>query len=293
MAVQAGPDHSETLHVLRVINQAEGRALRLVRRLPGGFQEGAYEVREGRERLVLKWHTRDTPLERLVETAEIVDAARDAGWPTPAWRLVGITDTGVRYVVTDFVEGVHPEVLTPSILDELLRVNELQTALAPATEQEWSRYALETVFHDRDQMFSAVAASSAEGRDLERAIVAACSGGESAPLPDQDLVSGVFALENILFRDGHVAGVIDVGAIGRGSRVFDLSVLYARVGTYDDLVEQRLRSAAEQVAGPLLFRVTLAAEVIGLLFFGTRHWPEHVPTACAAWAARFNRLATV
>lgn len=290
---RAGQDHivQETQVVLRAINDAERRAFRLIRRLPGGFQEGAYEIRDGDERLVLKWHTKPTSIERLRETARTVDVVRRAGWPTPAWHLVGITPTGARYSVMDFVDGDHPDVLTPAVLEELLSANEVQRGLAPAADQEWSQYAREVVFDDRGQMFSSVTNSCDAGRDLERAIHAACAGGEGISIPADDLVCGVFALENILFRDGRVAGVIDVGAIGRGCRAFDLSVLYARVRAGEGAVEQRLRTAAERVAGPLVFRVCLAAEVIGVLSFGVKHWPANLPTACATWARRFTALA--
>ena len=289
----AGPDDgalAATYGVVHAINDAHQRAFQVVRRLPGGFQEGAYEIGEADARLVLKWHTRPVTLERLEEVARIVSDVRRAGWPTPAWHVVGITPNGERYTVTDFVEGEHPEVLSPALLEELLALNALQAGLAPATKQEWSGYASDVVFNDRSQMLSAIASNCEAGRRLERAVAAMCAGGEAAVIPADDLVSGVFALENILFRDGAVAAVIDVEAIGRGCRVFDLAVLYARVRADEVPVEGRLRRAAEDVAGPLVFRICLAAEVIGLLAFGVTHWPENVPRACAAWARRFETL---
>jgi hypothetical protein len=219
--------------------------------------------------------------------------ARAAGWPTPSWRLYGLASLDERYIIQDFVAGTHLDTLSEPVLDELLRVNAIQAGLAPTGEQEWSVYAHDVVFADRYQFLSTVAASCDDGRRLASAIAVMCDGGESTTIPDGDLTCGVFALENILFDEQQVSGVIDVGAIGRGSRVLDLSILYSRLPDGASPVERRLRAAAEEVAGPLVFRICLAAEVLGLLFFGVTHWRENLPTACDSWTRRFRDLGPV
>jgi len=239
---------------------------------------------------VLKKNTRPTSEERLREAAAAVDMTRAAGWPTPAWLLWGLTSSGERYVIQELVTGTHQDALSEALLDELLGVNSIQAGLAPAGDQEWSKYAHDVVFADRNQFLSTVADSSDQGRELAAAISDVCACGESTPVPDCDLTCGVFALENILFDRARVSGVIDVGAIGRGSRVFDLSVLYSRLPDRPSPLEQRLRDAAEDVAGPVVFRICLAAEVLGVLFFGVTHWPEDLAGACASWSRRLRRL---
>ena len=278
--------------VLDFINATDGSRFSLVRRLPGGYQEGAYEIR-GRDgqRAVLKWHTRpDTP-DRLAEVARIVDQARGAGWPTPRWLSTGETDRGEVYVVQEFVPGAHLGRLDENALDALLAVNDIQARVRPDTDHEWSSYALDVVFNNRSGMLGRISESCADGARFERAVRALCP--EPVDLPAADLVCGVFSLENILFSAGSVAGVIDVGAIGRGCRAFDLAVLYS--GTdFDDPraapLERRLRTAAENVAGAQQFRICLAAEVIGVIAFGLDHWPD-VAKACATWARRLRALA--
>ncbi|MEY2473772.1 MAG: hypothetical protein QOK28_3101, partial [Actinomycetota bacterium] len=143
-------------------------------------------------------------------------------------------------------------------------------------------YAWDVVFNDRDNMLTEVAACSNEGRRLADAMRAACASGVDLVLPTTDLVSGVFSLENILFDEAGDPVVIDVEAIGKGSRAFDLAVLYSRSHAYahDTGLERRLRAAADAVAGPEIFNVCLAAENIGIVYFGLKHWPDDVPELC-------------
>ena len=86
----------------------------------------------------------------------------------------------------------------------------------------------------------------------------------------------------ILFDEAGNPVVIDVQAIGKGTRAFDLAVLYSRPGAYahDPGLDRRLRAAADAVAGPEVFNVCLAAEIIGIAYFGLRHWPADVPALC-------------
>lgn len=282
---------SHTRVVLDFVNKSDGSDYTLLRRLPGGYQEGAYEIqdRDG-QRAVIKWHRRPVPHERLAEVARLVDEAREAGWPTPRWLSTGIAGGGQRYVVQEFVAGHHLKHLNAEALDQLLAVNAIQERVRPQTDHEWSDYALDVVFNNRSGMLGSIAESCAEGSDFARAVRNVCR--EPADLPAADLVCGVFSLENILFDAGSVAGIIDVGAIGRGCRAFDLAVLYSRIEPDHPeaaSVEHRLKTAAEEVAGPREFRICLAAEVIGVLAFGLEHWPS-VTKACASWARRLDEL---
>lgn len=282
---------ADTRVVLDFANASDGTDFTLVRRLPGGYQEGAYEIEGGDgQRAVLKWNRRSTSAKRLVEAARLTDEARGAGWPTPKWLSTGITEGGERYVVQELIAGNHLEQLDEDALDALLAVNEIQATLRPDTDQEWSNYALAVVFENRYGWLGRITESCREGEEFARVVRILCP--EPVDLPSRDLVCGVFALENILFDGGSVAGIIDVGAIGRGCRAFDLAVLYSRIDPDNPetaAVERRLRSAGEAVAGARQFHVCLAAEVIGVLAFGLDHWPS-VAKACASWTRRLGKL---
>lgn len=284
---------AETRVVLDQVNAADETDFTLVRRLPGGYQEGAYEIEDpdGR-RAVLKWHGRPTPPERLAKAALAVDQARAAGWPTPRWLSTGVAEGGAHYVVQEFVPGHHLDQLDEEALDLLLAVNAIQATVQLDTDHEWANYALDVLFGDHSGMLGRIAQSCPEGADFVRAVRCLCP--EPLDLPATDLVCGVFSLENILFDAGSVAGIIDVGAIGRGCRAFDLAVLYSRIKPDHPEaapIERRLRAAAEAVAGPRQFHVCLAAEVIGVLAFGLDHWAGGITKASASWARRLDKLA--
>lgn len=268
---------------LAALNNESGHGYVLVGKLEGGYQQGAYElVRPDGARAVLKlWHA-TRPLDHAQQASRLVELARSAGWRTPAWLHTGTTPGGRPFEVQEFVVGEHRDRLDGETLDRLLELNAKQADLHPDSTQDWSAYAWDVVFNDRDGMLTQLAASSAEGRRLADAMLSACASAVDVAPPVNDLVSGVFSLENILFDDTGNPVVVDVEAIGKGTRAFDLAVLYARpeAHAHDPGLERRLRAAADAVAGPDVFNVCLAAEVIGIVYFGLQHWPDDVPALC-------------
>lgn len=93
---------------VRAVNSAHDTRFSLAGRLPGGYQTGAYKlVDEAGRPTVLKWWTAARPLERVIEAAETVAAARAAGWPTPAWLYYGLGPDSMPYEIQEFVRGSH------------------------------------------------------------------------------------------------------------------------------------------------------------------------------------------
>ena len=274
---------SDVEDAVAALSNEFGERYVLVGKLGGGYQTGAYQLlRSDGYRAVLKlWHA-PRPLDHAQQTARLVELARLAGWRTPAWLHTGTTSTGHPYEVQEFVVGEHRAQLDGDTLDRLLELNAKQADLHPATTQDWSAYAWDVVFNDRDGMLTDLAACSPEGRHLADAMLGACASALDLSLPTSDLVSGVFSLENILFDEAGNPVVIDVEAIGKGTRAFDLAVLYSRPEVYahDSGLDRRLRAAADAVAGPEVFSVCLAAEIIGIAYFSLRYWPADVPALC-------------
>ena len=79
-----GGSLDEVRALVELINARHGASWSLVRRIPGGSQQGAHELSDTLgQHAVLKWHTGNVPMERLPQTARIVEDARVRGWPTP------------------------------------------------------------------------------------------------------------------------------------------------------------------------------------------------------------------
>jgi len=265
---------------LDAANAAHSTTFQLLGRLPGGYQNGAYELRtEGGQRAVLKRWFGPRPVDQLRQAAATVETAKSVGWPTPAWLYWGMGPDGVAYGIYEFVDGHHRHALDEPTLDALLTINALQRDLDPPTTNNWSSWVVEVVYEGRESILDEVSDFPAGGSRFGSAIARVRTWAGSLAPPDRDLVCGVFDLENVLFDADGVAGVIDVQAIGRGTRAFDLAVLYSRLtaGERQSPIGRRLRGTAESVAGPAVFAVCMAAEFLGLLLFVVRNNPTVGP----------------
>ncbi len=95
-------------------------------------------------------------------------------------------------------------------------------------------------------------------------------------LPTGDLVHGDFRLSNILFGSEQVAAVIDIEALGSGSRAFD----YATLLTVDDVDRagwDLIRLAGQQVAGPGVLAHCFALVALELADFVRQRVPGRLP----------------
>lgn len=226
----SGTADRAALAVLAAANRDHGTHYSLVGRLPGGYQNGAYELgTPDGARAVLKWFPVPRSADVVREAAATVEAARAVGWPTPAWLHWGIGPNGLPYEIQEFVEGRHLDRLDGDSLGALLEVNSRQEDLSPPTRHEWSPWVVDMVYGNREAVLDRVVEFAPEGGRLTAVVeeLRRCAG--TVKLRRHDLVCGVFSLENILFDQQRVAGVIDVEAIGRGTRAFDLAVLYSRL----------------------------------------------------------------
>jgi hypothetical protein len=279
---------------LEAANAEHGTSFRLLRRLPGGHQTGAYALlSEDGQRAVLKRWVGPRPFNQLQEAAATVGAARSAGWPTPAWLHWGTTPDGVAYEIQEFVDGDHRHELDDRTLDALLAVNARQADLDPPTSNDWSAWALGVVYRGSDGLLEEVTRFPDGGSRLASAVDRVRRLAGLSELPDRDLVCGVFSLENVLFGPDGVRAVIDVQALGRGTRAFDLAVLYSRLSSAErrSAIGRRLRVTAEDIAGPGAFAVCLAAELVGVLHFVIRNNPAVGEAAFTAAADALESLA--
>lgn len=261
--------------VLDEVNAAHRSSWQLLGRLSGGYQSGAYLIVDpGGRRAVLKWTDSPGWAPVVLAAAPVVASARAAGWPTPCWLAVGRTAAGYPYQVQEFVEGTSQEVITHEWLDLTLPVVARQAGLGRDGMRDWSSYDQRTVFTSTNHNRIAVATSEPAGAHLSEVITQLTRPHVDVVLPADDLVHGDFHPENVLIAGRQVAAVIDVEALGRGTRLHDLTTLLLYDWLWGEHEGQdRLTSECRSIAAPGWVEISLSAVTIDLLAYGVRHWP--------------------
>lgn len=270
--------------VLDEVNRDHNLRYRLERPLTGGMQSGAWVLSDDAgTAAVLKWSPDRAWADQIIRANSSVAAARRGGYPTPAWLAVGVTSGGLGYQLQEVVAGAPREHLSLPVAIELAEVVEMQAGLDPDPQRSWSRY-LNTWY--RERWTSTVAAvRDAGGEDLVEACTRLLSTHDDPDLPEGDLVHGDFRLSNVLFLGDRVAGVVDIEAVGGGSRVFDYATaLDCR--SADDAAITFLVGAAVRAAGRGVLARCLVHVVLDLVLFVRDH-----PETLTSPAGRARELA--
>ncbi len=267
--------------VLRDVTSVVGAEVTLLGRLPGGVNGGAYLVQvDGRARAVLKAAPRAHPghLDETRRARRVVEHMRGQGYPTPAWLGVGATATHVWHV-TDFVDAAPVRQLTPSIVEQLMVVVELQADQASEPYDHWS-YAWRLATgreHGHDlapSLSTAVAglpAYSPEVSALVERLRLLCADvpppGEAPDMCHTDLNPG-----NVLVHDGLVVALVDLGNAGSGTRATDLvNLVWQAFPDPMDDVRRRLWDRALALVGWDAATVLAATQVLVSLEVPVRH----------------------
>ena len=218
--------HPEELpaEVLDDVASVVGAEVTVLSRLPGGVNAGAMRVQlAGRSNAVLKAEPRAHPnhLDETLRAQRVVEHMRRRGYPTPAWLGVGATATHVWHLM-DFVDAAPAPELTPSLVEQLMEIIELQSGQASEPYDHWS-YAWRVATGQESAVaglsgYSSVVSALVEGLRLVCADV---------PPPRQapDMVHADLSPSNVLVRDGAVVAVVDIGNAGSGTRATDLTTL--------------------------------------------------------------------
>jgi hypothetical protein len=214
----------------------------LLGRLPGGDHVGAMRVQlAGRAHAVLKAVPRAHPnhLDETLRAQRVVEHMRRRGYPTPAWLAVGATATHVWHLM-DFVDAAPVPELTPSIVEQLMEIIELQAGQASEPYDHWS-YAWR-VATGQESAVAGLDFNETPEQSLLRQSVAGLSGYSSVvsalverlrlvcadvppPRGAPDMVHADLIPGNVLVRDGAVVAVVDIGNAGSGTRAIDLNTL--------------------------------------------------------------------
>ena len=273
-----------------LLNQRHGTTWSLVGRLPGGYLQGAYEIRgSGGERGVLKWHPTDLEASQLVAAAGSVEGLHAGGWPTARWLAHGVMPEGGAYIVEEFVDGVVPTRLSAAGLEQLLRANRLQADMHPDTEQDWSSYIHRVVFDGEADLVARMRARPVTARLLSR-LERLTADARSLDLPTTDLVHGDFVLRNMLVADGALR-IIDTAHVGKGTRAYDLACLLLETtienGWADPTLDpQRVESECLSIVGEAELRVCLVGRMLHYLVFGDS-WNDYDPSDLVAKCGSF------
>ena len=235
--------HPEELpaEVLDDVASVVGAEVTLLGRLPGGVNAGALRVQLAGSAERSQSRAPGTPrqLDETLRAQRVVERMRRRGYPTPAWLGVGATATHVWHLM-DFVDAAPAPELTPSLVEQLMEIVELQAGQASEPYDHWS-YAWRVATGQE----SAVAGLVSTRRRSSRCFagrVARLSGYSSVvsalverlrlvcadvpPPPEApDMVHADLNPSNVLVCDGAVVAVVDIENAGSGTRATDLTTL--------------------------------------------------------------------
>ncbi len=201
-----------------------GAEVTVLGRLPGGVNAGAMRVQlGGKAHAVLKAVPRAHPnqLDETWRARRVVEHMRGRGYPTPGWLGVGATATYVWHLM-DFVDAAPTAELTPSIVDQLMEIIELQAGQASEPYDHWS-YAWR-VATGQESALAGLAGHSPVVSALVERLRLVCA-GLPPPREAPDMVHADLNPSNVLVRDGTVVALVDIENAGSGTRATDLTTL--------------------------------------------------------------------
>ena len=212
------------VEILDDVARVVGAEVALLGRLPGGLNAGAVRVQlAGGADAVLKAVPRAHPnqLDETMRARRIVEHMRERGYPTPAWLGVGATATHVWHLM-DFVDAAPAPQLTPSVVEQLMKIIELQAGQASEPYDHWS-YAW-GVATGREPAVVGLSGFSAKVSALVERL-RLVGAGVPPPTAAPDMVHADLNPSNVLVRGGTVVATVDIDNAGSGTRATDLITL--------------------------------------------------------------------
>jgi len=277
--------HPEELpaEVLDDVASVVGAEVTLLSRLPGGVNGGAMRVQlAGRANAVLKAVPRAHPnhLDETLRAQRVVEHMRRRGYPTPAWLGVGATATHVWHLM-DFVDAAPAPELTPSLVEQLMEIIELQAGQASEPYDHWSYAWRLATGQEYGQDLAPSLSTAVAGLSGYSSVVSAlverlrlvCA---DVPPPREapDMVHADLSTpSNVLVRDGAVVAVVDIGNAGSGTRATDLTTLvwYTFQDPLLDGVRRRLWTRILDLVGWEGAAVLAATQILVSLEVPIRH----------------------
>lgn len=255
--------------VIREVNEQSGTVWVLTGRLPGGSQSGAWGVvtADGVAG-VLKIATTPEWARQVVRAERAIATVRQAGYPTPAWLAVGTTTAGFGFQIQEKVTGAPIEVVSLHQAEAFVAVLERQNGVDPDPERCWNDFLADQLTSGWRRMRATVSATGPLGHELVDRCDLLLHDVESFTAPRTDMVHGDFRPANILFDhdQGRVSGVVDIEAIGSGTRAFDYATLLSHSEIEPDAVDLLAHAGAE-AAGRGILHACFAQVALDLVRF--------------------------
>jgi hypothetical protein len=282
--------------VLDDVASVVGAEVTPLSRLPGGVNGGAMRVQlAGGANAVLKAVPRAHPnhLDETLRAQRVVEHMRRRGYPTPAWLGVAATATHVWHLM-DFVDAAPAPELTPSLVEQLMEIVELQAGQASEPHDHWL-YAWR-VATGQESAVAGLDFNETPEQSLLRQSVARLLGHSSVvsdlvqrlrlvcadvppPREAPDMVHADLSTpSNVLVRDGAVVAVVDIGNAGSGTRAIDLTTLawYTFEDPLLDGVRRRLWTRILDLVGWEGAAVLVAAQILHMLEIPIRQGRDDV-----------------
>src|SRR3954449_8055038 len=288
---QGAPPEELPVEILDDVASVVGSEITPLSRLSGGINEGAMRVQlAGGADAVLKAVPQEHPndLGETLRAQRIVEHMRLRGYPTPAWLGVGATATHVWHLM-DFVDAAPAPELTPSLVEQLMEIVELQAGQASEPYDHWSHawrvatgqepVVARLDFNEtpeqsllRQSMARLPAYSSVVSALVERLRLVCADVPPPREAPDM-VHADLSTPSNVLVRDGVVVAVVDIGNAGSGTRATDLTTLvwHTSQDPLLDDVRRRLWTRILDLVGWEGAAVIAATQILHMLEIPIRH----------------------
>jgi phosphotransferase family enzyme len=220
------------------------------------------------------------------------------GYPVPVILWHGLLSGEWHVTVQDRLPGRPVTALDGPLLDQVLRLTELQAdAGILAGDRDFTGYVAHVLFDDWDDDWADAARASAAAGPLCDRIRGWLQPVWGLRLPATDYANNDLNLSNILTGGSAITGVVDWDEFGLGSRALDLVALAfdcQRGG--DPPATGRLLARAAQVAGPGGLRCLVSYRAIASLAHTHREREAYgdalAGAECAAITAVLDQLQT-
>jgi hypothetical protein len=179
----------------------------------------------------------------------------------------------------EFVDATPAPELTPSLVEQLMEIVELQAGQATESHDHWSYAWRLATGQDYGQdlapsLSRAVAGLSGYSCEVSALIERLRLVCADVPPPREapDMVHADLKLDNVLVRDGVVVAVVDIGNAGSGTRATDLTTL--QWYTFEDPLDgirRRLWTRILDLVGWEGAAVVVATLILVKLEFPIRH----------------------